>query len=133
MQSRLAYLYYKIKYKEFRNAKMNEFNYSKISRNKLLDLVKQSKCIIDVPQSYQNGLTMRTFETISAHRKLITSNINVTDYDFYNENNIYIYKGKIDFNNVFFNTKYQNYAPSMIEKYSISSWINQLIYGECNE
>jgi len=47
-----------------------------------------SKCILDLPHAEQNGLTMRTIEAIGMRRKLVTTNMDIVNYDFFDRQNI---------------------------------------------
>ena len=61
-----------------------------LSQKKIMDELVQCKAVVDVPSSYQDGLTMRTFETLAAHRKLITTNKNILNEPFYHPDNILV-------------------------------------------
>ena len=105
------------------------FDYSKLSFNSLnsdqmIDLYDKSEVILDISHPYQSGLTMRTFEAIGAGKKLITTNMNIKKYPFYNENNIYLIDREniqIDLN--FFKNKYLHLSDELYESYSIDGWL----------
>jgi hypothetical protein len=46
--------------------------------------------VLDVNHSAQTGLTMRSIETIGARKKLITTNREVEEYDFYDPTRIHV-------------------------------------------
>ena len=46
----------------------------------------------EIVQPGQGGLTIRTLEALFYNKKLITNNESITEYDFYNADNIFIYK-----------------------------------------
>lgn len=129
LQSRLVYFYSKIRYDDFKGSKMGEFNYKKMSEDKLASLFKLSRIIIDIPAGNQSGLTMRTFETLGAKRKLITTNEEIKKYDFYNPANIYVYtQGDIiDLNASFFTEEYHELDKTIYEKYSLRSWLKTIL------
>ena len=58
--------------------------------------LKQSKTVVDIQHPKQSGLTMRTIEMLGANKKMITTNADIQNYDFYHPNNICI----VDRNNV---------------------------------
>lgn len=131
LQSKLVYLYNKIFNKEFKHSRINDFKYKKISYDENNRIILNSKIILDIPMANQNGLSMRTFECLGYHKKLITTNPNVLNYDFYKEENIYYYDGnKIDSNNIFFNSEYQELDEEILNKYSLDSFIKELIKEE---
>ena len=128
LHSKKVLSYYKLKYKkEFKKVNVNDLNYELLSKEKCFEFENDSKIIVDVQQPGQLGLTIRTFEAMGMKKKLITTNADVENYDFYNENNIYIIKdGKIDFNNIFFHSDYME-INEIRKKYSISNWLMNLI------
>lgn len=131
LQSKLVYLYNKILNKEFKHSNIKDFKYKKISYDENNRLILNSKIILDIPMANQNGLSMRTFECLGYHKKLITTNSNVKNYDFYKEENIYYFDGnEIDFNNIFFNSEYQELDEEILNKYSLDRFIKELVKEE---
>lgn len=134
VQSKLVFLYNKIFNKEFKHSRISDFYYKKIPYKDNIRISLESDIVVDVVMSKQNGLSIRTFETLAYQKKLITNNQNIRDYDFYQPENIYIYDGSmIDFNNVFFKTGYQPIKKEIFEKYSLQNWIKNLLTEEENE
>jgi hypothetical protein len=74
---------------------------------------------------------MRTIETLGAKRKLITTNKQISRYDFYNENNIMILNDD-NFDEVtgFLKRKYQDIPEHIYKEYSLSSWVTNIIKGK---
>ena len=101
----------------------------KINEKETYELMKSSNIIVDVPMANQNGLTIRTFEALGFNRKLITTNKNIVNYDFYNPTNIYVYEGEgnFDFESDFFKKPYEKLPAEIKEKYSLSSFISTLL------
>lgn len=61
---------------------------------------------------------------IGMNKKLITTNASIVNYDFYNKKNILIINREnpqIDIS--FFSTPYEKINPEIYKKYSLSSWI----------
>lgn len=127
MPSRLKFIYHKIMSPEYKHVKYSEFKTKKISQNKLIDIISKSKCILDAPQAGQTGLTMRTIECLGAKRKLITTNKDIVNYNFYKPENIYVYDGNVDFNDIFFKKDYQNVNQDIYKKYSLRSWLKKVL------
>lgn len=75
-------------------------------------LIKESKCILEIVNSYQSGNTLRFKEAICFNKKLITNNKNVIYSQYYDPNYIYIFDSINDidcnwiFNNVNVDYKY---------------------------
>ena len=106
----------------------NYFTFNTISANLNFELMLNSKCVVDLNHPDQSGLTMRTLEIIASGRKMITTNVDVKNYDFFNSENILI----IDRNNPsvnidFFDKCNVDLPEEVIERYSISSWIDKIL------
>ncbi len=129
--SRLVYIYRKAKNPELKHAHYNEFHYTPVMGKEMDELLSESKCVLDSAQSGQTGLTIRVFETLGARRKIITTNRDVVNYDFYREENVYVYNGEFNLKSAFFTEPYKEIEDEVYKKYSLRSWINTLIEGEC--
>ncbi len=127
MPSKFKFLYHKLKAKEYRGYKYNDFQNVKLSIDEIIDVFENTKCILDAPQEGQNGLTIRTIECLGAKRKLITSNKDIKNYDFYNPRNIYVYDGTIDEENVFFKEDFENLSDELYQKYSLRNWLRTIL------
>lgn len=125
-------LYYKMwmQDKYFRNnSRMSDFNFLPLSKQSLLEIVEQSRIIVDAQHPKQTGLTMRTLETMGARRKLITTNMYIKEYDFYNPNNILV----VDRSNPivpdsFLNSSYEEIPDAIYKKYSLNSWLKTIFH-----
>ena len=128
MPSKLKFLYHKLLAPEYKGAKYSSFKTEKLSTEAIIDIIKQSKCVLDAPQGGQTGLTIRTIECLGAQRKLITTNEDVVNYDFYNPKNIYIFKqGKIDIHDAFFINNFEPIQKEVYEKYSLRNWLRTML------
>lgn len=128
LQTRKLYLWCKLTNPNFKNAKINDFEYTPMTQENILKHIEDSRIIIDIQHPKQTGLTMRTIEALGARRKLITTNSNIKNYDFYRPENIYVIdrqKPKIDIN--FMKTDYIELDSKIYQKYSISGWINDIL------
>ena len=91
--------------------------------------MSRSKCILDIPYKGQSGLTIRTIESIGLHTKLITTNKSIREYDFYDENNIFIMDLK---NNIlpqedFFENEYKEIDDTIFQRYNITYWTKKIL------
>jgi hypothetical protein len=128
LQAKWVYWIYKLTNPAFKYAKITDFAFKPIDKTLLHDAFANSIAIADIEHPQQNGLTMRTFETIGAHKKLITTNEKIKLYDFYQPENILV----IDRLNPvvtdsFFKSEYKTLADSIYLKYSITGWLNELL------
>ena len=125
--SPIVYFYRKIMNNELRKAKYNEFHYVPLKGKDMNDVYETSRCVLDSAQDGQLGLTIRVLEALGAKKKLITTNEDVINYDFYKPENIYVYEGKIDLENVFFTHEYKEVNKEVYEKYSLRSWLKEIL------
>lgn len=127
IQSRFVFLFYKLKYKEFRKSHVKDFKFKKLSRDDFYEIMSKSRVIIDVQMKSQTGLTMRTLEAIHAQKKLITTNPSVVNYDFYTPNNIcVINKNHCVIPEDFFSTPFDK-KGKIAKDYSLANFVRTLI------
>ncbi|MBD5329866.1 MAG: hypothetical protein HDS03_08315 [Bacteroides sp.] len=126
-QGKLMFYKYYLQHKEARSIKPSEVHYESISNDALLDLYRNSRIIVDVSHPKQTGLTLRCMEALGSARKLITTNRDIVNYDFYDDRNILVIDGhNIEVPIEFINSDYHPVAKEIYEKYSLSSWCDTL-------
>lgn len=95
-----------------------------------LDYVHKSNIILDIVISHDFGLTLRVLESIFYEKKLITNNKNITNYDFYDKNNIFIIGlDSFDEFKKFITTPYKKIDKKIINNYKFESWLNRFNGG----
>src|SRR5690606_22427697 len=108
-----------------------------ISLKEVINYMEGSTILLDIQKENQEGLSFRVFEALGYEKKLITTNKDIVNYDFYNPNNILI----IDRENphipkTFLDSSYSTVSENIIKKYRRESWIQQVFgiakYGEQN-
>lgn len=83
-----------------------------------------SEILIDVHINEHEGLSFRIFESIGYDKKIITTNSSVKKYDFYNEQNIFVWdNNNTDKLEQFLNGAYEPVSAKLKEKYSFNNWI----------
>ncbi|MEX9295879.1 hypothetical protein AB7Z57_14990 [Providencia alcalifaciens] len=123
-----VFFYKKIILRELKGLTISNISTKKMSKESIIDIINHSKSIIDISHPSQVGLTMRTFETIGAKRKLITTNSEIEKYDFYHKNNIFcLSEGTTqDELNEFLSLPYVDTLEHLYEKYKLSNWVSSL-------
>lgn len=120
LPSRIVYFYRKIKDKEFKNARYKEFHFKPLSGKSMDYIILNSKCILDTAQAGQVGLPIRVIEALGSNKKLITTNKDIVNYDFYCRENIYVYDGNnFKFDDPFFKSDYKTIDPQVYSEYSL--------------
>lgn len=126
--SRIFFFFRKLLDKSFRNASYKDFSFNPLKKEQIIDIINQSKCIIDIQHPNQTGLTMRTIEVLGAKRKLITTNDKIKDYDFYNSDNILVLDRKQpELNREFINSSYKLLDHGVYKRYSIDLWLDEIL------
>ena len=113
--------------KEFKKVRYRSISFIPLTHKSNSELIHVSKIILDINHPKQVGLTMRTFEALGAQKKLITTNPDVANYDFYDKNNILI----IDRSNPVISDEFLTASNTLLDnkillKYSIKGWISEL-------
>lgn len=128
LQSKFIYYVYKIMKKEFRDTKISDFSFEKMNAEDISSIVDKSKVILDIEHPKQTGLTMRTIEMIGMKKKIITTNRDIVNYDFYDPQNILVIsRDNPEISHSFFNSEYKPLEKDIYDKYYIESWINDIL------
>lgn len=111
----------------FTNPSTNRYISSKfLPLNSVINIMANSKSMIDYPMDSQSGLTMRTFETIAAGMLLITTNENIKREPFYNPDKIKIIKPDLSDLNFECIDKFKPKWEHSFEEYSINNWVSKI-------
>jgi hypothetical protein len=97
------------------------------SIEEVADLIQKSKIIVEIQRTEQVGLSFRIFEALGHRKKLITTNKDIINYDFYDPKNILV----VDENNIeipedFVASSYKEIAPEILSKYKIENWVQPI-------
>lgn len=95
-----------------------------ISYRSNVELAKKSKCLVEILNENQIGLTLRPLEALALGKKLITNNRLISKYDFYNPNNIFIIDerpwNEID---LFLKSQTIPLDENIKKKYCVKNWL----------
>ncbi len=106
-----------------------EFSNHPLSISEINHYLEQSEVMLDVNRSQQQGLSFRVFESLGLKKKLITTNRDIVNYDFFNPQNIFVIEDIDDITipKSFFKTSYTPIAQHILNKYLIENWVDELI------
>ena len=92
--------------------------------SELLQIINESKCIVELVKEGQEGLTLRSMESIFYQKKLITNNVKIKEEPFYCENNIMIWNNQ-DPNQIreFLESDYKKIDERIVMQYSFIGWL----------
>ncbi|KAA3511902.1 hypothetical protein DXT89_18660 [Agrobacterium vitis] len=87
-----------------------------------------ARCIIDIVQDGQQGLTLRPLEATLYGRKLLTNNGSVRVADFYHPANVFLLDGNANLDGIeeFFKAPFQPVSPEVMALYSVEALIDRV-------
>lgn len=92
------------------------------------EYMKKSRLILDIHKDIHRGLSFRIFEAMGLGKKLITTNPDVVNYDFYNPNNIFVWTDETEFLPAdFLATPYEELPDDIYKKYSQENWVKTVL------
>jgi hypothetical protein len=96
----------------------------------VLDALRQARCVLDVVQQGQTGLTQRPLEALFHRKKLITNDPALLAMDFYCPENIFVL-GHDDPAALpaFVHMPLRTIAPAILERYDFANWVARVAAG----
>jgi len=99
-----------------------------ITYNQNLLIARNVKVIVDIThKNLHAGLSLRFFEAMEFRKKLITTNREVLEYDFYHPNNIYVYGHSSISIDEFMRLPYCEIDYKITDKYKIKEWLEEFL------
>jgi hypothetical protein len=125
---------YQLKQIFFRLIKINNsiidpqiiFRRQRINQKEMLELYQESNILLDLVRNNQTGLSFRLFEAMALDKKIITSNVSVLQYNFYNENNYLVLDNNYNKINIFVNKSYQKMDEKIYYHYTLENWVKNI-------
>lgn len=107
-----------------------EYITNHIPLSEIKEYIDNAQVLLDVNRRGQIGLTFRVFESIGLQKKLITTNSDIANYDFYNPNNILIIDDKNpEIPTSFFEKEYEKIPEEIFNKYTLEGWAENVIFN----
>lgn len=96
-----------------------------------IEELKKSRVLCDVNQENQSGLTLRVLESLFFSKKLITNNIFLDKYDFYNPNNILIYSNRTTEDDIyaFLMKPYEPVNDEILARYEVTNVLKNIAHA----
>lgn len=113
-------------------AKEIEFLSDSLCFEKVGEYIQNSEIVLDILSKgkyAQKGLSFRVYEAMSYQKKMITNNIDIVNYDFYNPKNIFVIEDveKIVIPKLFLDGKYEPIPESIYNRYTLEHWCETLL------
>lgn len=103
-------------------------HFDSLSMDKTMDIYNHTRCFVDYTFPQQNGLSMRTIESVGHRCKLITNNRHVMDTDFYDPANVWIYDpDNFDVPKDFIEEPYKDIDEAVYERYSLEGFLKEIL------
>lgn len=127
-QSQLVLIFRKIFDKNLKGFLEEDGNLKPISKEEIVNYVNNSRAVLDIEHPNQNGLTIRTIETLLSNKKLLTTNANILDSDLYDASRVCV----IDRNNpqideAFMASTFKDFDDSVKNYYGLKMWVSELL------
>jgi|WetSurMetagenome_2_1015567.scaffolds.fasta_scaffold183683_1 hypothetical protein len=98
------------------------------TKNEIAELIARSRIVVDIVASHQSGYTMRAIEILGAGHKLITTNPEMANADFFNPANIAIVDRMAPrVPDAFLNAPYEPPPPEVLRRYSLEGWLDEVL------
>lgn len=124
---------YKLVREKYCHVNLEDLMYRKMDAKEITQIYNQSSSVIDLPYFGQSGQTIRMIECMAMRKKVITTNTDVVNYDFYNPENIFILNDDMLLpNKKWFLSQFVPINDDVLHKYSIDSWIKRIFKNEFN-
>jgi hypothetical protein len=128
LQAPWVFWWYKLSSFTFRKARESEFEFVPLSIEKMKDVFRRSEIIIDIEHPSQTGLTIRTFDIMRSAKKMVTTNKDIVNYDFFGYGNVFL----IDRTNPqipasFIERKFKPYSDEILDFYSVDGWLRDVL------
>lgn len=110
-----------------RFSRKKAFHQKTITYSEITELVSESKAVLNISMENQEGITMRDLESFFNNIKLITTNKNIINTDFYIPGNVFIF-GEDDINNVadFIRMDPMPVTKEFYRKHSIENYLDEI-------
>ncbi len=112
------------------NAKYADCFYQKgLSYMEVIEKIRGCRCIVEILQIGQSGMSIRALEALFFQKKLITNNQEIIKEPFYHPNNIYIIGKDEERVNLtdFINSPFTTIPNKVLYPYQIEYWIKQFM------
>jgi len=98
-----------------------------ISIQETSEMIQKSKILLEIQYPKQTGLSFRIFEALGHRKKLITTNKDIVNYDFYHPQNILVLdESKIEIPEDFVSSPYVEIDEEILSKYKIENWVKPI-------
>lgn len=109
-------------------ARRREFIFKPLAKAEVQALMARARIVVDIERPVQSGLTMRTIEMLGASKKLITTNPEAAQSEFYRPENISVVDRRQPVPSAqFLSSAFSPVPESLRRRYSLSGWLDEVL------
>lgn len=112
------------------SSKILKMHDSFLTYDKVVDICRKCKVILEVNFSNQTGMSLRALEALFLDKKLITTNAAIINEPFYNNGNVLLlqepFDDSIDSIEAFLYAPIQTVPENVKKKYTVDSWLDAI-------
>lgn len=125
--SKIAFILKKIFDKNLKKFDIKSLSFKKLQHSEIETFYSQSRVVLDINKPFQDGLSMRIFESLASGNKLLTTNQDIKNYPFYDAENIFILnRENLEIDADFINSNFKEILPEILKMMTLESWIECL-------
>ncbi len=92
----------------------------------VVEMIQESRCLIEVLQAGQSGISERTMEALVYRKKLITNNKDIVSCDFYRKENIFVLgNDPLERLPDFMNCPLVPVGEHIVQRYTYEAWLQR--------
>ena len=123
----INYKFIVLKNKKNYKSRFIEIIENKLSLQEINELNHSSEILLDINRDKQEGLSFRIFECLGYEKKIITTNQDVKNYNFYHPENILVIdKEHPKLIQAFFHQKFNPIHKELTKEYTPVAWLNKI-------
>lgn len=133
-QSKVAFQLKRVFDQNLKKFDVKKLNFKKLKHWEIANVYAQSRTVLDINKPFQDGLTMRTFETLASGKKLLTTNSDIKNYPFYDAGNMMILdRDQLKVEDDFFKSDFKDIDSETLKMMTLDSWIECLFVNDQDE
>jgi hypothetical protein len=106
--------------------RLRRVHFRPMGHDEVMRAYAQAEAVLDLPNNRQTGFTMRTFETIGAHRKLVTTNQRAATAPFHSPETVCVMDARAIFPTRDW-MRTEAAFPTAVEGFSLEAWAETLL------
>ena len=93
--------------------------------------ISESKVVVDTASPYQDGLTARFMWSLGLGKKIITTNANVKNYDFFDKKQVFVYTNTVTDEQIesFLTSEFEmtDAEKEHVAQYRLDQWLKKIL------